>query len=75
MNKIRPLGYRVVVNTKTPSGIVIPDTAAEKQDQGTPSAPVSVTAPVPRYPWMSGWAIGFCSASTPASRSRLTMRT
>jgi chaperonin GroES len=40
MSKIRPLGDRVVVKrsedeTKTPCGIVIPDTAAEKQDQGT----------------------------------------
>ncbi len=39
LHPLRPLGDRIVVKrleqeTKTPSGIVIPDAAAEKPDQG-----------------------------------------
>jgi chaperonin GroES len=73
--KLRPLHDRVVVKrleqeTKTASGIVIPDAAAEKPDQG------EVLAVGPGKRDDKGvfitlrWAIACCLASTAARPSR-----
>ena len=76
--KIRPLHDRVIVKRleeerKTASGIVIPDTAAEKPDQGEVIA--VGTGKIRRRqgpPWTSRSATRFCSASTPVQPSRST---
>ena len=79
--KIRPLHDRIIVKRleeelKTASGIVIPDTAAEKPDQG------EVMAIGKGKVWMTARSVlstsksatGCCSANIPArpSRSRAT---
>ena len=79
--KIRPLHDRVIVKRleeerKTASGIVIPDAAAEKPDQGQ----VLSVGPGKRdengkhVTLTSRSATASCSASTPARPSRLTAR-
>jgi hypothetical protein len=79
--KIRPLHDRVIVKRleeerKTASGIVIPDAAAEKPDQGQvlASAPASVTRTASMWLWTSRSVTACCSASMPARPSRLTAR-
>jgi co-chaperonin GroES (HSP10) len=69
--KLRPLHDRVIVKrleqeTKTASGIVIPDNAAEKPDQGE----VLAVGPGKRSEKTSRSATVFCSASTAARPSR-----
>lgn len=70
---LRPLHDRVIVKrldneTKTASGIVIPDAAAEKPDQGEVLAigPAKKTTRATRSRWTSRLATACCSASTPA---------
>jgi hypothetical protein len=79
--KIRPLHDRVIVKRveaerTTASGIVLPDSAGEKPDQGEVwlSARASVTITASRSPSTSRSAIAFCSASTPARPSRSMVR-
>ena len=78
--KIRPLHDRVIVKRldnerKTASGIVIPDNAAEKPDQGE----IVAVGPGKRddngklIPIDVRSATGFSSASTPARPSRSTV--
>jgi hypothetical protein len=80
--KIRPLHDRVIVKRleeerKTASGIVIPDTAAEKPDQGE----IKAVGPGKRDDngkhiarWTSRSATASCSASMPARPSRSRAR-
>ena len=75
--KIRPLHDRVIVKRleeerKTASGIVIPDTAAEKPDQGEVMAvgKGKVLDDGKVRPLDSRSATGCCSASIPARPSR-----
>ena len=70
---LRPLHDRVIVKrldneTKTASGIVIPDNAAEKPDQGEVLAvgPGKKDDKGNPLPSTSRWAIACCSASMPA---------
>lgn len=60
--QIRPLHDRVIVKRleverTTASGIVLPDTAGEKPDQGEVIAvgPASATRPASSSPWTSRW--------------------
>ena len=79
--KIRPLHDRVIVKRveaerTTASGIVLPDSAGEKPDQGE----VLAVGPGKRddngkqSPSTSRSAIAFCSASTPVRPSRSMVR-
>ena len=68
---LRPLHDRVIVKrldqeTKTSSGIVIPDNAAEKPDQGEVLAivPASAVTRATSHRWPSRSATACCSAST-----------
>ena len=73
--KIRPLHDRVIVKRleeerKTASGIVIPDPAAEKPDQGE----IMATTTASTSPSTSRSATRCCSASTPVRPSRCRAR-
>jgi len=72
----RVIVKRLEEERKTASGIVIPDTAAEKPDQGEIIAvghgKFSKTARSGR--WMSRKATRSCSASTPARRQGFTAK-
>ena len=76
--KLRPLHDRVIIKRldnerKTASGIVLPENAAEKPDQGEVLAARSVmTARSVRWPSRS--ATRCSSANTPARPSRSTAR-
>jgi co-chaperonin GroES (HSP10) len=77
--KLRPLHDRVIVKridseTKTASGIVIPDAAAEKPDQGEVLAvgPGKKNDKGELSPVASRSATACCSASTAARPSRST---
>jgi chaperonin GroES len=75
--KIRPLHDRVVVRRlederKTPGGIVIPDSAAEKPMQGEVLAAGNgkILETGKSVLSMSRLVTRFCSANTPAPKSR-----
>jgi len=76
--KLRPLADRVIVKrveneTKTASGIVIPDSAAEKPDQGEVLAvgPARRTTRANSLPCPSRWVTACCSANTVARPSKV----
>ena len=74
--KIKPLNDRILVGRleeeqKTAGGIIIPDTAKEKPQQGEVVAAGPTTAN--ERPRRSRSVIGFCSPSMPAPKSRWTV--
>jgi co-chaperonin GroES (HSP10) len=78
----RPLGDRVLIKrveeeTKTKGGIIIPDTAKEKPQEGEVVAvgPARVTRTASTFSWTSRPATASCSASGQARKSRSTAKT
>ena len=77
--KIRPLHDRVIVQRiaeeeVTKGGIIIPDTAKEKPQEGKVIAvgPGKVLGSGPRFPWTSRQGIRFYLENIPEPRSRST---
>ena len=78
--KFRPLHDRVVIErieaeAKSAGGIIIPDTAREKPQQGRylPSALAAATRAASSFRSTSRSAIAFCSANGRALRSKSMM--
>ena len=81
-SNFRPLHDRVVVRrveseAKTAGGIIIPDTAKEKPQEGEIIAvvPAPATKPASSSRWTSRPATASCSASGRAPRSSSTAKT